>query len=170
MDKNSETKFGADPQIELTVVERMNRMFKLASFFSFEDIKEEGPDTDGPVGVDYNERLKRFEEALGQAVITAPADREFNLKLDRKLEEYRIRQKRSEEEIESKRYKDSLYKLIIANYLRIEGVVKLEDAYKNVEDFVGEGRVDMELFKNAWKVIRSYAEGQAHKILGGTGF
>ncbi len=159
-----------EPRVELTLEARMERMAKMSGIFSYKREDIDMPDSDGPVALDHNETLRQFETALEQAVIVAPEDKEFNLKLDKKLEEYRARQKKYESDKNSIKYKDPLYKLIIANHLRIEGAVKLEDSYKNVEEMIGGGSVDIEVFRNAWKVIKSYAEGKAGNVLGGTGF
>ena len=66
--------------------------------------------------------------------------------------------------------KDSLYKLMVGSDLRNFGVVKLEEIYKKIEAIVGEGKIDPEILKNAWNVIKAYANNQVGQVKGGTGF
>jgi hypothetical protein len=160
-------------EIGPTLAERLQRMCKL------EGIVLEKPDLsaeeeqgliDSPPTVDTMSMLNDFEKALRRFDIILNPDeterRELNLKLDKKMEEYRERRLKNNPDPTSPGYKDAFYKLIISTHARHNvDKVELEKVYGEVEknDDAG-GEIDSETFRNAWLVIKAYAEGREDRL------
>ncbi len=163
---------GTEVPLTMTRVIKMLKMEE-AVFGKKRESSTQNNDPDSPPAIDLNPELAAFEAALSQsieAVGDEAAKRNFNLILDKKLDEYRQRREDAASDPGSRAFKDSFYKLIIGNHLRTFGSVKLEDAYNLIAETVGIDNIDGLIFNNAWKVIKSYAEGRASQVVKGTGF
>jgi hypothetical protein len=83
----------------------------------------------------------------------------FNASLDVKLEEYRQRMKDCVEKMDNPEnelgFLDSKYKLHIGNAIRFKEAAKYGEIFDSLE--AQDGQVNMELFDNAWGVMKVYA-------------
>jgi hypothetical protein len=156
-----------------TLEERLQRMYTLEGIVLKKpnlSAEEEQRLIDSPPTVDIMSMLNDFEEALRRFDIILNSDeterREFNLKLDKKMEEYRERRLRNNSDPTSPGYKDAFYKLMISTHVRHNiDKIELEKVYDEVEknDDAG-GKIDPEIFRNAWLVIKAYAEGREDRL------
>lgn len=108
--------------------------------------------------------MMSWSELSNERIVVAgdiEEQKKFRLALDKQKAEYERRAKSTQAKADPSYFKDSLYKQLIAGCVRNDENLSLEFAYGVVKNMVDEQvEIDMEIFGNAWRVIKAYAEGK----------